>query len=498
MAAGLRNIHTFSCVAVLWTIWQTYWQSSQVSIGRIVHVVPNESSRMIDLPTRKLESHHPPEKFSTTKSLSRQEDDNSNHQLRKIQSLQRSIRRKESLKQQRHNNKPLTDALSTNETVPLTTGEKQTMAQPFHDDPPFVFQRSSVDRHPHPRKSHRNNAIPEFLQKVQGTQQQEYHHRRRAAIQGKRRKLLLVDAAGNSTNTIRQMSRVGCYSFESIPIRQKCLDRWQRRKETRISRAMFATLEKTTITSTPSRHLFKATTFLWSIQDPVDRLVTRMDLFWKRHRSNTTNNCDEEGHSHHNDSCVWKRNFQRCFSNIESIVQSLPSSSSSSSSLEGGGGDDDDHRSSATPTGTNCSDLVWRSFRGGGTAAFGVDGSSTYVHYANQTIHAFPTKEIMVIRTEYMWSDLNTLEGHLGGGNTTTATLTEELFQEEKKEAVSTILSNQSHHTLCCALQEEIGVYVDLVQRAMNLDDSSRQETLGSLWKKCGANSIANLASTCT
>jgi hypothetical protein len=120
-----------------------------------------------------------------------------------------------------------------------------------------------------------------------------------------------------------------------------------------------------------------------------------------------------------------------------------------------------------------------------------------YQHYANRTINAHPGKEIMVVRTGHMWEDLSIIERRLGGD-----TIMEFYDGDEAHENFTfpniTSISTESQHILCCAIQEEVGIYVDLITRATNLDASSRQETFESLWKKCGANSMTKLASACT
>jgi hypothetical protein len=148
-----------------------------------------------------------------------------------------------------------------------------------------------------------------------------------------------------------------------------------------------------------------------------------------------------------------------------------------------------------------CSEFAWMDVQGDVPR----DESSfyNYQHYANRTITAFPGKEIMVVRAEHLRDDLGLIEEQLGGNNK--QLFTKESYGSYKCSGISlsttnkaTSLSGESQRILCCALLEsDIYVYVDLVTRGANLDDSSRKETLDSLWRKCGVDSLKRLGSVC-
>jgi len=47
-------------------------------------------------------------------------------------------------------------------------------------------------------------------------------------------------------------------------------------------------------------------------------------------------------------------------------------------------------------------------------------------------------------------------------------------------------ISEQGHHNLCRVLREEIGIYLQVLQKATNLKDADVEEAVESLQRLCG------------
>jgi len=119
-----------------------------------------------------------------------------------------------------------------------------------------------------------------------------------------------------------------------------------------------------------------------------------------------------------------------------------------------------------------------------------------HAYYANKTIWAYPDKELFAIRTEHEWEDMVALDKQLGGtgrfGPTTessshhnTKTSQNAAVSHGSEGYIPSPISTQGYHKLCCVLHEEIQIYMDLLQRAQNLNATAKQESISDLADKC-------------
>ena len=122
--------------------------------------------------------------------------------------------------------------------------------------------------------------------------------------------------------------------------------------------------------------------------------------------------------------------------------------------------------------------------------------TANFQHYTAQTIRGFPGKEVLVVRIEHMWDDLQTLDQQLGGtGNFGERFGTKVSHGSERFQASS--LSTISTQALCCALQREIEIYRDLLFAAANLNENDKQSTWEAAVKRCGWNSWEVFQESC-
>lgn len=102
-------------------------------------------------------------------------------------------------------------------------------------------------------------------------------------------------------------------------------------------------------------------------------------------------------------------------------------------------------------------------------------------------IQSNTSKLVLVVRQEHLWSDWNGLHVLLGGNDSFTTTHTRNhvhdsrAFQEHNKT-----LSILGKHNLCRVLQKEIQIYLQVLQKATNLNQNSVKEAVETIKRQCG------------
>ena len=114
-----------------------------------------------------------------------------------------------------------------------------------------------------------------------------------------------------------------------------------------------------------------------------------------------------------------------------------------------------------------------------------------YEYYARKSIWKFPGKEVFGIRTEHEWNDMVQLDKLLGGtGNFTNEAKS---VSHGSEKYIPAPVSESAYHKLCCVLEREIEIYMDLLDSVENLSKQQKQESIDSVREKCG---IADLSWT--
>ena len=120
-------------------------------------------------------------------------------------------------------------------------------------------------------------------------------------------------------------------------------------------------------------------------------------------------------------------------------------------------------------------------------------------YYVGRTLAKYPDKDVLVVRTESMWDDLKDLDLKLGGYGIFGQregykdSHGSETYKQEKDS-----LSGEEYSLLCCALQEDMDVYRQLIMRAVNLDEEDKYATIAKTAERCGFPSWDDMVRQCT
>jgi hypothetical protein len=106
---------------------------------------------------------------------------------------------------------------------------------------------------------------------------------------------------------------------------------------------------------------------------------------------------------------------------------------------------------------------------------------------------------VLVLRTESLEQDFLALDRYLGGYDRAVEGHPRVRFLQPQNPHLVTrqvggALSAVGKLRLCCALRDEIGIYVRLLQLAVNLEDSSKLDTLNQVASSCGVSNLSELS----
>lgn len=110
-------------------------------------------------------------------------------------------------------------------------------------------------------------------------------------------------------------------------------------------------------------------------------------------------------------------------------------------------------------------------------------------YYADKTIDLHPETNVLLLRSEHLWSDINALEKQLGGNATFHSLDNSEEYHAPNDEA--------TYGPFCCAMMEELSTYRRLLNLAVNLDTKSKETTLTEASKRCGFDSWKEMEKQC-
>lgn len=113
--------------------------------------------------------------------------------------------------------------------------------------------------------------------------------------------------------------------------------------------------------------------------------------------------------------------------------------------------------------------------------------SHNYEYYHKGTLEKFPDKEVLAVRTEHLWDDIEKLDKATGGQGVFThaGKVKNENIQTQETKIDPTA---EQLRDLCCILWEDIETYQKIVNRARNLDYQSKLQTSQDVWSTCGVN----------
>ena len=115
-----------------------------------------------------------------------------------------------------------------------------------------------------------------------------------------------------------------------------------------------------------------------------------------------------------------------------------------------------------------------------------------------------PQRPVWVVRTEFLWKDVKTIDRMLGGLGSFGRN---EGFQfshgsenyknsSSSSSSLTKILPSSALH-ICCMLWPDMVVYKSLVDRAVNLNATEKRETYQMTWNRCQVSSWKELEHKC-
>ena len=120
-------------------------------------------------------------------------------------------------------------------------------------------------------------------------------------------------------------------------------------------------------------------------------------------------------------------------------------------------------------------------------------------YYFNETVGEYPSKGVLVVRTESLWDDLKDLDLKLGGYGSfgSLEGLVDSHGSETYRQSNSTF-SDYDFGLLCCGMQDEMHIYRRLLERALNLDEAAKSESITAAAQRCGFSSWNEMVNDCT
>ena len=297
----------------------------------------------------------------------------------------------------------------------------------------------------------------------------------------KQRKIVLIHVGKTGGETVRHTLKVTCQMRRNKKQKRLCQDLFSNHIESELSRHTIGTIHCDQ--RFPSNCLDQATALLWTIRNPVDRIVS---WFYYMHPANCNRVLNRHSTACNTNRTIvatvkknetgsdWAANFFACFSNINELASSLyTAGSNNSSSVEDG-----------------CSQIAWRTLVGEGSRS-SKHAFYNYAYYWNRTLDSnYGENEVLVVRTESLWQDMRRVEDmfhvsepaskHPFVQQSNNVTHGSEGHRQQEK------LSSQSRQHLCCALVHELAIYRNIIQRASNLEEPEKRQTLQRLHQQCG------------
>ncbi|KAL7546473.1 hypothetical protein ACHAWF_009805, partial [Thalassiosira exigua] len=217
-------------------------------------------------------------------------------------------------------------------------------------------------------------------------------------------------------------------------------------------------------------------TFLYSIRDPIDRIISTFYFHKNGYatavKKNTTKAFRVEGLPIRTGAAIF---HEQCFSrDIGDLIRVL--------------------RYNGNDTNvTTCKELGETVIQGK-TIAGGNHFGRNYQYYRDYSLGNKPNHSVAVIRMESMWDDIVQLDQMLGGsGHVRGMGLKHTHGSENYTSSFNKTLSAPDKIYLCCLIYEEIVAYQSLVLRAFNLNATQKEETISNLLDQCQINDIRML-----
>ena len=237
----------------------------------------------------------------------------------------------------------------------------------------------------------------------------------------------------------------------------------------------------------PSTFNANTTTFLFTVRNPISRLVSAFNM---HHPSNTHNTGDNNGANY----------FYSCFPTIQHLANTLQNHDKGLSVMNVNNesvncfqlgkdtltGRPPEQPCAADYTSAKHYEKMKYVYENNAGLACG-HCYGNYDKYTKYTLQQYPDKEVFAIRTEQLWNDTHNLNVALGGREDAFEHITNHRFTHGSQAyQVSVGLTKLGKATICCFIYEEIALYEQIIKRAVNLLEDEKNEALASLYEDCG------------
>ena len=215
---------------------------------------------------------------------------------------------------------------------------------------------------------------------------------------------------------------------------------------------------------------------MFSTRDPIDRIVS---WFQYMHPKNCLADYPSGACNLKKGNNSWGFTFyHQCFPDVNDLFQSIQTPLMVGS--------------------TNCSQLALNTVRG-----YGPEGASNhmyynYFYYTNRTTTLNPERDVVIVRKENLWNDMRNIEKLLGGSRSRQFEMEGPVVSHGNEKFVyKAIVHPNLIPSMCCAVSDELEIYLKLIAMAKNLDEPDKMHSIQSLLSKCHSQSLHQLSSTC-
>lgn len=288
-------------------------------------------------------------------------------------------------------------------------------------------------------------------------------------ILGANRSVWFVHIGKAGGETIKEILLTGCLSRRNPRHRQDCLDQLP---PSRLSDVVFGyshCFQHQAPRKSPNEPLGRsadaATSLLINTRHPLDRVLSWFYMIHPGACQPSVNyesaHCSANRTIFHNPDS-WIAQFFQCFPTVNEWATVIE-----------------------TGTPTACSNLSSEAIAGRLDLATNPLAAHMVANYRGN-FERLPERELLVVRTEFLWSDLARLDRLLDGTGSFTRPGHAVTHGSDRNALKRTLQPEEATH-FCCALADEMLIYGAIITRAVNLNGAEKSATLQVAAERCNA-----------
>jgi Sulfotransferase family len=337
-------------------------------------------------------------------------------------------------------------------------------------------------------------------------------HLTKQNISNEDRTILFVHIGKAGGETIKQILAVGCQSMLNRRRRSAC---FQQVPPSHLSNHVYGYYHcyqlhtRTGFRKGQTNKTNMFNTYLFNVRHPLERIQSWYNYVHPKHcvrgnhtpeaphgASATTNqprkkpglSCEAHRQAVENPHGFVATFFQTCFPTLNDwaeAIQSVP------------------NEMPPSPWSAQCRQLAMDSIHGNLNRhddALATHLMANYRHYMHRTIHQdHPAHDVMVVRLDHLWTDLRQIDRHFFRGTGDFGNFTgTAVTHGSRVHHAATAIPVRSRHIFCCALQNELLLYRELIVRAINLSPHEQSATLQQAMDQCGFASWEQMRNDCS